>query len=71
MHNCPECSKASRCEIEEGRSVCWCFSEPTLPRDLSRDNVVERPLCLCKACLHKVIEASRVVEEAAVKERSY
>lgn len=47
-HNCPECGSAVKCEIELGKSVCWCMYEQT-----SREPEDYPNTCLCKECLTK------------------
>ena len=76
MHNCPQCLKASRCDIEDGRSVCWCFAETVLSADASTqaNNASENTSCLCKTCLRKAIAAAQALDEptvAVAEERSY
>ncbi|WP_369599971.1 cysteine-rich CWC family protein [Hahella sp. SMD15-11] len=54
-HTCPECERPARCDLEAGKSVCWCFSLPA-----SGDNrwaFSEGQRCLCRSCLHKALAA--------------
>ncbi|RMF19246.1 MAG: hypothetical protein D6758_02410 [Gammaproteobacteria bacterium] len=57
-HLCPECQQPLRCDLEAGKSVCWCFSMPT-----SADNKwawQEGQRCLCRSCLAKALDAAPV-----------
>ncbi len=55
---CPRCQSAMICEIEQGKSHCWCFDEP---RTLKPDEVLGEwqpddemntaKSCLCRRCL--------------------
>lgn len=76
MHNCPKCNKASRCDIEDGRSVCWCFSEPRLPQPFTAvsSSPEEGPNCLCKTCLnkaHELAQSASISAGSSVKEQTY
>lgn len=50
-HVCPEifCGERVRCEVEQGKGTCWCFS--VNPTEGNRDIVGSGEACLCKACL--------------------
>lgn len=43
-HSCPACSGPVRCDIEQGKSTCWCFS-------VQAKEVEWGDKCLCKTCL--------------------
>jgi len=45
-HTCPNCKAPVKCDVEQGKSVCWCFSVKPQQREVDWDG-----LCLCKACL--------------------
>lgn len=50
-HNCPDCNKLTKCDLENGKSVCWCFTKPI------KDNKVghsEGQQCLCRTCLDEL-----------------
>lgn len=50
---CPKCENPNKCEIAEGKGVCWCFFED-IPRDLlSRDS---EDSCYCKNCIQEYKE---------------
>ena len=44
-HLCPECNNAVKCEIEQGKSTCWCFSVQ-VSNALSTGDI-----CVCRKCL--------------------
>lgn len=49
-HNCPKCGAATRCDLQRGKSSCWCFvvqATTTLPEYDPGEP------CLCKQCLTK------------------
>lgn len=48
-HSCPECGAATRCDLKNGKSVCWCMYEEWV-RDL---DIEESTKCLCRRCLNK------------------
>ncbi|WGV98170.1 cysteine-rich CWC family protein [Vibrio sp. YMD68] len=46
-HQCPLCSAKTQCDIESGKSTCWCF-------DIERRDsagVTDSDVCLCRKCL--------------------
>lgn len=43
-HSCPQCGASVKCDVELGKSVCWCFSYPEADVD-------EGTQCLCSRCL--------------------
>ena len=49
-HNCPSCERPTNCDLEKGKSVCWCFS-------VKITNKLEHNTgnkCMCKCCLTEV-----------------
>ncbi len=49
-HNCPECNKLTKCDLENGKSVCWCFSVEVVNK--LEHNAGNK--CMCKSCLTSV-----------------
>lgn len=45
-HSCPECQGPVRCDVEQGKSVCWCFSVRPQQREVDWGGQ-----CLCQSCL--------------------
>lgn len=43
-HSCPTCSAPVRCDVELGKSTCWCFG-------LQAKEVEHGDVCLCSSCL--------------------
>ena len=45
-HQCPQCQQPAQCDIQAGKSTCWCFEiEPRQTRTDSPN------ACLCRQCL--------------------
>ncbi|WP_083921077.1 cysteine-rich CWC family protein [Hahella ganghwensis] len=48
-HSCPSCGKPAQCDLEKGKSSCWCF---TLPHsDTHHEPYMEGNQCYCRSCL--------------------
>lgn len=45
-HACPQCQQPAQCDIQAGKSTCWCFDIE--PRQTSSDSPT---VCLCRQCL--------------------
>ncbi|ELR66827.1 hypothetical protein C942_04526 [Photobacterium marinum] len=48
-HTCSLCGKPAFCDINAGKSTCWCFEIEK--RDTSG---IESPDCLCRECLSRL-----------------
>ncbi|OZG75050.1 hypothetical protein BTA51_01230 [Hahella sp. CCB-MM4] len=48
-HCCPGCGKPAQCDLEKGKSTCWCFSLPHDERH--HEPFVEGDKCFCRSCL--------------------
>lgn len=45
-HQCPQCQQPAQCDIQAGKSTCWCFElEPRQTLTNSTNT------CLCRQCL--------------------
>lgn len=45
-HSCPNCEGPVRCDIQQGKSTCWCFG-------LQAKEVEWGDTCMCRQCLTK------------------
>ncbi|MBC7198160.1 MAG: cysteine-rich CWC family protein [Pseudomonas balearica] len=45
-HPCPACSAPVRCDIEAGKSTCWCFGVQAKEQE-------HGDVCHCRRCLTK------------------
>ncbi|MCD9531205.1 DUF1289 domain-containing protein [Photobacterium carnosum] len=45
-HQCPQCQQPAQCDIQAGKSTCWCFDIE--PRQTLTDSA---NTCLCRQCL--------------------
>lgn len=45
-HSCPGCNAPVRCEIEQGKNTCWCFTVHNQRPEVDWDSQ-----CLCQHCL--------------------
>lgn len=46
VKNCSACEKPMTCDLQLGKSVCWCFSEE--PLGTPNEDVED---CVCRSCL--------------------
>jgi hypothetical protein len=53
--NCGRCGAAMTCDLELGKSTCWCFSVDPVP--VSEDDFGKE--CVCRDCLSKTLKASK------------
>ncbi|MDN3611492.1 cysteine-rich CWC family protein [Vibrio ostreicida] len=44
-HSCPSCGQSAQCDIQEGKSTCWCYSLDV------REATSSQKACLCRQCL--------------------
>lgn len=47
-HNCPSCEAPAKCDLELGKSVCWCFAYA------QKRVLEEHTTCLCRGCMLKL-----------------
>lgn len=45
-HSCPQCQQPAVCDIQAGKSTCWCFDLE--PREITANTT---STCLCRHCL--------------------
>lgn len=45
-HACPECKTPVKCDVAQGKSVCWCFTVKRQEREVDWGGQ-----CLCTNCL--------------------
>ncbi|MGD8110169.1 cysteine-rich CWC family protein [Vibrio sp. TRT 17S01] len=48
-HLCPSCNQPATCDIQAGKSHCWCFELE--PRDCFKTKQDQH--CLCRDCLER------------------
>ena len=58
MNKCPKCGKTFTCDLESGKSRCWCFDIDIDTESLMslKDSGLEG--CLCRECLLNVKDRS-------------
>ncbi|WP_373323098.1 cysteine-rich CWC family protein [Pseudomonas brenneri] len=45
-HSCPSCETPVKCEIEQGKTTCWCFHVKRQEKEVDWGGK-----CLCTGCL--------------------
>ncbi|MDG9668931.1 cysteine-rich CWC family protein [Hahella sp. CR1] len=62
-HACPGCGRPAQCDLEKGKSTCWCFSLP--PSGLTSELFTEGAKCYCRSCLNERLKAKQSEADAA------